>query len=44
MEPSQDMKIIIVELDPSGRTPLSAIETARVSKEYLHKQGYTFRS
>jgi hypothetical protein len=44
LEGSQEMKIIMVELDPSAKPPLSPIETARVSKEYLQKQGYTFRS
>ena len=44
LEQSQDMKMIMVELDPSAKAPLTAIETARVSKEYLQKQGYTFRS
>jgi inosose dehydratase len=44
LEQSQDMKIVMVELDPSAKAPLTPIETARVSKEYLQKQGYTFRS
>jgi inosose dehydratase len=44
LERSQDMKVIIVELDPSARARLTPIETARVSKEYLQKQGNTFRS
>jgi inosose dehydratase len=44
LEQSQDMKIIMVELDPSAQAPLTPLETARVSKEYLQKQGYTFRS
>lgn len=32
LEQSQDMKIIMVELDPSAKAPLTPIETARVSK------------
>jgi hypothetical protein len=38
------MKIIMVELDPSRDPPLTPIQTARVSKEYLEKQGYAFRA
>jgi inosose dehydratase len=41
-ERSPDMKIVMVELDPSPNAPLSAIETARTSKDYLKKIGYTF--
>ena len=44
LEQSPDMKIIMVELDPSRDPPLTPIQTARVSKEYLEKQGYTFRA
>ena len=44
LEQSQDMRIIMVEWDPSAKAPLTPIETARVSKEYLQKQGYPFRS
>jgi inosose dehydratase len=44
LEQNQDMKIIMVELDPSANAPMAPIETARASKEYLKKQGYTFRS
>jgi inosose dehydratase len=42
LERSPEMKIIMVELDPSPNPPLAPIETARVSKEYLEKQGYVF--
>lgn len=42
LEQSPDMKIIMVELDPSRDPPLTPIETARISKEYLQKQGYAF--
>ena len=44
LEQSKEMKIVMVELDPSAKAPLTPIETARTSKEYLHKLGYTFRS
>jgi inosose dehydratase len=44
LEQSRDMRIIMVELDPSGKMPLTPIESARIAKEYLQKQGYTFRS
>ena len=44
LEQSKDMKIIMVELDPSAKAPLTPIETARTSKEYLQKLGYAFRS
>ena len=44
LEQSPDMKIIMVELDPSRDPPLTPRETARVSKEYLQKQGYSFRA
>src|SRR5204863_4992776 len=39
-----EMKIVMVELDPSGKPPMTPVETARTSKEYLTKLGYTFRS
>jgi hypothetical protein len=44
LEQSKDMKIVMVELDPSAKAPLTPIETARISKEYLHKLGYALRS
>jgi inosose dehydratase len=44
LEQSPDMKIIMVELDPSRDPPLTPRETARISKEYLQKQGYAFRA
>lgn len=44
LEKAPDMKIIMVELDPSRNPPLTPLETARTSKEYLQKQGYAFRS
>lgn len=44
LEKQQDLKIIMVELDRSPNPPMTAIETARASKEYLVKMGYKFRS
>jgi inosose dehydratase len=44
LEQNRDMKIIMVELDPSANAPMSPLETAKTSKEYLKKLGYTFRS
>ena len=44
LEQSAEMKVIMVELDPSKNPPYTPPETARISKEYLQKQGYTFRS
>jgi inosose dehydratase len=39
--------MIMVELDPNegGRPmPMTPLETARISKEYMHKIGYAFRT
>jgi inosose dehydratase len=44
IEKSPDLKIAMVELDPSNNPPLTPLETARTSKDYLKKLGYTFRS
>jgi inosose dehydratase len=35
---------VMVELDRSADTPISATETARISKAYLQKLGYKFRT
>ena len=43
-EQNPDMKIVMVELDPSAKAPMTPVETARTSKEYLTKLGYTFRT
>jgi len=43
LEKSQEMKIIMVELDSSREPPMTPYETARTSKEYLERLGYTFR-
>jgi inosose dehydratase len=44
LEKSGNDMMIMVELDPSGGMPMAPLETARVSKAYLQKIGYTFRS
>jgi len=43
LESSREMKIIMVELDPSKDPPYPPRETARISREYLIHQGYKFR-
>lgn len=35
---------VMVELDPSPNAPMTPLETAKTSKAYLEKMGYTFRS
>jgi inosose dehydratase len=35
---------IMVELDPSSNGPMTPLETAKTTKAYLVKQGYTFKS
>jgi hypothetical protein len=44
LEQNRDMNIIMVELDSSANARMAPLETARTSKEYLKKLGYTFRS
>lgn len=44
LEKAEEPKIVMVELDPSRDPPLTPLETARTSKDYLKKLGYTFRS
>jgi inosose dehydratase len=44
LERAPDMTIVMVELDPSRDPPMTPIETARASKEYLQKLGYKFRT
>lgn len=44
LEKSAEMKIVMVELDPSPDAPLAPLDTARASKEYLAKLGYSFRA
>jgi hypothetical protein len=34
----------MVELDPSRNPPQTPLETATISKAYLKKKGYSFRS
>jgi inosose dehydratase len=35
---------VMIELDRAPETPVTALETARISKAYLQKLGYTFRT
>ncbi len=44
LETQQDLKIVMVELDPGGNPPLTPLQTAESSREYLKKLGYAFRS
>jgi inosose dehydratase len=44
LEKSSIKKLIMVELDWSRNAPMPPIETARIAKAYLEKQGYTFRA
>jgi inosose dehydratase len=44
LEQSAEMKIVMVELDADRNPPIPPLQAARISKEYLQKQGYTFRS
>jgi inosose dehydratase len=44
LEQSHDLKIMMVELDPGSNPPYAPLETARISKEYLQKQGYVFQT
>ena len=44
LERAPNMKIFMVELDPGKNAPMPPLETARISKEYLVKEGYTFRA
>jgi inosose dehydratase len=42
---AKDLEYAMVELEPPGRNaPMTALETATASKEYLQKLGYVFRS
>ncbi len=44
LETQQNLEIAMVELDSGGNPPLTPIEAAEASKEYLKKLGYSFRS
>jgi inosose dehydratase len=44
LEQAPDLKIVMVELDPSANAPMAPLETARTSKEFLKSLGYTFRA
>jgi inosose dehydratase len=43
LEQAPDLKIMMVELDPGANPPITPLETALISKEYLQKQGYAFQ-
>jgi inosose dehydratase len=43
LETQQELKIVMVELDPDN-PPMPPLQTATISKQYLEKLGYTFRS
>jgi inosose dehydratase len=44
LEKSGNDIMIMVELDPSRNMPMTPLETGRISKAYLQKLGYAFRS
>jgi inosose dehydratase len=44
LEQGPEMKIVMVELDPSSNPPMAPLETARTSKDYLKGLGYKFRT
>jgi inosose dehydratase len=44
LETQKALQVVMVELDPDGPPPLKPLETAEISKAYLQKLGYTFRS
>jgi inosose dehydratase len=43
LEQAPELKIAMVELDPGTNPPITPVETARISKEYLQKLGYAFQ-
>lgn len=44
LEQQPQLKIVMVELDPSRNPPMTPLETAAASKAYLKSLGYAFRS
>lgn len=44
LDKSGNDMMIMVELDPSDGMPLAPLESARISKAFLQKLGYTFQS
>ena len=44
LETQQELKIAMVELDSGGNPPLTALQAAQASKQYLQKLGYTFQT
>ena len=43
LETQPELKIVMVELDQDN-PPMPPLQTAQISKDYLKKLGYTFRS
>lgn len=44
LETVRELNIAMLELNPGGNPPLTPIQTAETSRDYLKKLGYTFRS
>ena len=44
MEGKQIAGMVMVELDSSPNMPLTALDTAKIAKAFLQKQGVQFRS
>jgi inosose dehydratase len=44
LETAKDLEFAMVELDGTPNAPMTPFETAKASKEYLEKLGYTFKS
>jgi inosose dehydratase len=44
LEKANSQLTVMVELDPSQGMPMTALETAQISKKYLQNLGYTFRT
>jgi inosose dehydratase len=44
LETVKELEYVLVELDPSADPPMPPSQTARVSKQFLMRLGYTFRS
>jgi len=44
LENAHQQANIMVELDPSNNAPMTPLETATTTEQYLVKMGYQFRS
>jgi inosose dehydratase len=44
LETNPNLKIAMVELDSGGQPPLTALQAATASRDYLKNQGYAFRT